>query len=1210
MAFLAIPIVALGGITVGSAIAIGVAVAASGYSVYAAKKMSFDTGAGVTERKQVFRAAAAPIQIIYGQAQVAGPLIYAEEHGEPDEYGNGEQLHMIVPLAGHACSDVTELYLNDIALTADSARAAEKGCDRAFIGDKAEVYIYLGNHASVPTAGGLPSWQSEMIGHDICFAHVVLTSDREVWSAGVPNVKATVKGKAVYDPRDQQTRWSENAALIKLDYTRYFVGATDDEIDWSSFITAANECDEQLEGERRYRIGAAFDATATPKTVMAKMDAACAGNLIWSEGRYVCRVGAYYGPAPITLTQDDVIGDPDIAAGPDLSERFNTVTGTFVDQLQNFAEVDFPAVSIAEYVTDDGEEIARDLDLTFCPSSKQAQRVAAIHSKLNRRGIRCSLSVSYRAFKCRPGTVIALDLPALGWAGKEFRVLDWSFSLTQAITLELAEELQSNYLNYVTVEQTADTARTQLKGPNEITAPQNPRFVEFAGSDLANGMVRWDVVPGALLYHIEIYQDGAITDVVQSRINQWRVTNMAAGSYSIKIYAENSWQVRSPATTLALLLTLPGVPAGVTVDATNFALTLSPYQTGQTGLGTEYDVFWSKTNNRTQAKYLGRGRVVSHVGLSPNTTFYYWVSAVNRYGQSAEFAFNAKTLLNPSDLLDVLEGAISSVHLNSETQALLNSMGRDLPNMLASAQGELTALGEQILDNAARVIEQQTETIGDKAALAIFQREVAVNVDDAVASAQEYTRSAIGYCVDSEGNPVDENSAESCVLAGYEWVKAPLSETIRRNIVNDGNGGQLTLTQIAQTFINKDGKAIGRGGFLFDSHGRVSGLAATTNGDTTEIAILADKFLLLDPDNPDHAWLAAVENPDGSKQLIVRGRVELGDGTLNNLSDVQSASMFRIGSSTGVFPPDHGIASALFSSAAGRAPLGGDVFTVFKNDDHRVADTRIFNEDNAQWEPVEFLLHGDMLANGSVTADVLRAFSRIESPEIVGGMLNIGNGKAVINNNGDVYFANGTFGGNLVGGTLNIGGGRAVIDKQGNAYFENGTFGGTVYADKIVGDIVSAKAMAIYEYQFPQNNTWHNLFSATLKPNPSHGRTLIVGGVLAQATAMGESGGANGSAGATTTTTVSCRVLVNYVEVYRSIITSAVSGSDESMTSRASSQNVTIAIPAGNSNVNVSYQVFSDVTYISSGGAVGAGSARIPAQTTSLTIFRDGSEFI
>ena len=47
-----------------------------------------------------------------------------------------------------------------------------------------------------------------------------------------------------------------------------------------------------------------------------------------------------------------------------------------------------------------------------------------------------------------------------------------------------------------------------------------------------------------------------------------------------------------------------------------------------------------------------------------------------------------------------------------------------------------------------------------------------------VAQANERLAATVGYCIDADGNLVDEADAMACIAAGHEWIDGPLVELI------------------------------------------------------------------------------------------------------------------------------------------------------------------------------------------------------------------------------------------------------------------------------------------------------------------------------------------------------------------------------------------------------------------------------------------------
>ena len=91
------------------------------------------------------------------------------------------------------------------------------------------------------------NWTSAHKLSGICYLAFRFKWHQDIFSS-IPQIKVTLKGKKVYDPRDTTTRYTPNSALVLLDYlrnSRYGKGLPDSafETNFTSFQTAANDAD-------------------------------------------------------------------------------------------------------------------------------------------------------------------------------------------------------------------------------------------------------------------------------------------------------------------------------------------------------------------------------------------------------------------------------------------------------------------------------------------------------------------------------------------------------------------------------------------------------------------------------------------------------------------------------------------------------------------------------------------------------------------------------------------------------------------------------------------------------------------------------------------------------------------------------------------------------------------------------------------------------
>ena len=113
------------------------------------------------------------------------------------------------------------------------------------------------------------------------------------------------------------------------------------------------------------------------------------------------------------ITESQLAGDIEIMPEVSQSERVNTINGTFIDPKQTYAEADFPAVSVSEWVAEDGVEISQDMKLRFVTSEFQAQRLADIKLKRTRISRTMNLTLNLSGYRYRPGMYVIVNFPSL-----------------------------------------------------------------------------------------------------------------------------------------------------------------------------------------------------------------------------------------------------------------------------------------------------------------------------------------------------------------------------------------------------------------------------------------------------------------------------------------------------------------------------------------------------------------------------------------------------------------------------------------------------------------------------------------------------------------------------------------------------------------------------------------------------------------------------
>ena len=229
------------------------------------------------------------IPVIYGTRRVGAQIIYMDVSGN-----DSRDLYVVYALSVGECDEILgrTIELDGNPLT-DSARfrdggyigsdkissgagslntVSQNGTDSLDVGggnfgtNPAAKYRYVFNlhHGSASQTAdpmlvaSMPNWTSAHRLDGICYIAAHYGYDKEGMWSGIPQLTVQVRGKKVYDPRDSgQTfgtvstyEYSDNPALCFLDFitdNQFGKGLTESQINMSTFSSAANVCDTQVD---------------------------------------------------------------------------------------------------------------------------------------------------------------------------------------------------------------------------------------------------------------------------------------------------------------------------------------------------------------------------------------------------------------------------------------------------------------------------------------------------------------------------------------------------------------------------------------------------------------------------------------------------------------------------------------------------------------------------------------------------------------------------------------------------------------------------------------------------------------------------------------------------------------------------------------------------------------------------------------------------
>ena len=515
-------------------------------------------------------------RIIYGEVRTGGPLVYTHLRA-PSGSNKLDILHLVVVLAAHEVDSVGDVWFDNTLVALDGNGAATSAPYARSGTVYANVWKHLGspdqNADAVLVANSNGEWTNAHRLRGRAYLHLQLRRDDTAFPGGLPNVSAKVRGRKIYDPRTGQTVWSDNAALAILDYLRapFGLNCSLDEIDLSSFIAAANICDETVlrpgGNERRYTANGVIDLNQAPVDTVPKLLTACAGRLTYTAGTWRLYAGAWLPPLA-ELGEGD-LRDP-VTVRPRRSRRelINTVRGSFLSAASDGQPTDYPPVTVAGYRSEDGDlEVARSLDLPFTNSPYMAQRIARIVLESNRRQISVDFPANLSGLRFAAGQTVAVSLPRFGLVDQPMVVSSWVMAETMGVDLTLTEDDPAIY-EYAVGDLIVTNAAPALSLPaNADIPPATPTGLTATASS-SGVLLTWSQQAESDFDHFEVWEAlSGVSDPAQGSClaETWRAdwlrTGLAAGAARV-------WWVRAvdhhgnrSGFSVPVPLTVPGTPS-------------------------------------------------------------------------------------------------------------------------------------------------------------------------------------------------------------------------------------------------------------------------------------------------------------------------------------------------------------------------------------------------------------------------------------------------------------------------------------------------------------------------------------------------------------------------------------------------------------------------------------------------------------------------
>jgi len=539
-----------------------------------------------------------PIPVVYGKRQVGLTRVFVESSGTDNQY-----LYVAGVLCeggGAGITAIDEVYVDDKLVTFDGAlsdgtiRGVSSGDTNFYKGGESLISIQgffgLDNQSASSLLDETTNWTSDHKLSGLAYVALRFKWNQDAFN-GLPEVRITVRGKKIYDPRldttkggsgshrqDDPTTWaySANSSLVLLDYlrnTRYGKGLPNDafETNYDTFKTSANTCDTQVTPYsgatadiNLFETNAVIDSEKKVLENVRELLVPMRAIFNYTQGKYKIIIEGS-GSSQLLLTKDNVVSEVKLQ-GESKSEKYNRVIGTFTNPEKDYQSdtVSYPpfddsaldpADQHATMLSDDNNTLLeRSFDMLQVTSPYQAEEICENILKRSRNNLKAEVTVTSEALNLSIGDIVTATYDTAGFSAKPFRVMSLAINSDSTVTLGL-EEHQDNFYTWEEKSEAPTIADTILPNPFSVTAPVSvtldDQLIEYSDGVVITAL---DVTIGASLdnfvdyYQVE-YKLSTDTDyLISGQVTGLfhRILNVKDGFiYNVRVRAFNTLGVSS-----------------------------------------------------------------------------------------------------------------------------------------------------------------------------------------------------------------------------------------------------------------------------------------------------------------------------------------------------------------------------------------------------------------------------------------------------------------------------------------------------------------------------------------------------------------------------------------------------------------------------------------------------------------------------------------
>jgi hypothetical protein len=539
-----------------------------------------------------------PIPVVYGKRQVGLTRVFVESSGTDNQY-----LYVAGVLCeggGAGITAIDEVYVDDKLVTFDGSltdgtvRGVSSSDTNFYKNGESLIYIQsffgLDNQSASSLLDETTNWTSNHKLSGLAYVALRFKWNQDAFN-GLPEVRVTVRGKKIYDPRLDSTKggsgshrqdtastwaYSANSSLVLLDYlrnTRYGKGLPNDafETNYDSFKTSANTCETQVTPYsgatadiNLFETNAVIDSEKKVLENVRELLVPMRAIFNYTQGKYKVIIEGS-GSSQLLLTKDNVVSEVKLQ-GESKSEKYNRVIGTFTNPEKDYQSdtVSYPpfddsaldpADQHATMLSDDNNTLLeRSFDMLQVTSPYQAEEICENILKRSRNNLKAEVTVTSEALNLSIGDIVTATYDTAGFSVKPFRVMSLAINSDSTVTLGL-EEHQDNFYTWESKSEAPTIADTVLPNPFSVSAPSSvtlgDQLIQYSDGVVITAL---DVTIGASpdnfvdYYQVEYKLSTDSTYQVSGQVKglNHRILNVIDGlTYNVRVKAFNTLGVQS-----------------------------------------------------------------------------------------------------------------------------------------------------------------------------------------------------------------------------------------------------------------------------------------------------------------------------------------------------------------------------------------------------------------------------------------------------------------------------------------------------------------------------------------------------------------------------------------------------------------------------------------------------------------------------------------